>query len=97
MSSLLLSMMMFGGDPTLPPQTDQTPIDIIAQRAKEKRIVCKSSVSTGTLFPSRNCKSQAEWERLEARSRAYMDRVMREQSDEMGARMQCMASGGGKC
>lgn len=80
-----------------PPSDDSAPIDVVGQRSKEKRIVCKSSVATGTLFARKNCKSQAEWERIEASSRAYMDRVMQEQSDEMGRRMQCMANGGSNC
>ena len=54
-----------------------------AKAAKKDRVVCRSSIVTGTRFDKRECKTAAEWEqRAEAAADAWREQLSRPLSPE---------------
>ena len=57
-------------------QASQGPEVVVdGQRPDSQKRVCKTSVATGSIMPSRTCRTKAEWEAIQQRSIAAMEQV----------------------
>ena len=48
----------------------------------DQKKVCKTSTSTGSIMPTRTCKTKGEWEQIRQRSLAQLEQVKAEQDRE---------------
>ena len=67
--------------PRNPNDRDPSNITVTGEREQEpasERIVCRSSVSTGSIMPRRTCRTAGEWERIRQRSIETLDRMSAE-------------------
>lgn len=63
--------------------TVQTPDVVVEGKIQDdQKKVCKTQTSTGSIMPTRTCKTKAEWETIRQRSLAQLDQVRKEQDRE---------------
>ena len=53
----------------------------------DQRRVCKQSTATGSIIPSRTCKTKAEWEQIRARGLAQLEQLKRDRDQERHTRL----------
>ena len=88
MRRLVISLALFAiGAPTIPAnaQSAQTPApEIVVQgkRADENKRVCRSAISTGSIMPTKTCKTRGEWEEIRQRSIIAMEQIQQAQEDQ---------------
>ena len=59
--------------PAQPPE-----VIVEGQVPDAKKRVCKQTTATGSIIPTRTCKSQAEWEEIRERNLAQADQLKRD-------------------
>ena len=61
----------------------QSPEVIVEGKLRDdQKRVCKSSTATGSIMPTRTCKTKGEWEQIRQRSLAQLEQVKAEQDRE---------------
>ena len=70
--------------PSLAQTTPAGPPDVIVegQVPEAKKRVCKQTTSTGSIIPTRTCKTKAEWEEIRERSIALLEQLKDQQERE---------------
>ena len=73
---------------TAPPAPE---VVVEGQRLPQNKRVCKTGTTTGSIVPSRTCRTAAEWEAIRARGLALLEQLRNDQDleqhlREMGAR-----------
>ena len=66
-------------------QSAQTPspeIVVEGKRADQNKRVCRSAVSTGSIMPTKTCRTKGEWEEIRQRSIIAMEQVQQAQEDQ---------------
>ena len=56
-------------------QAAQGPDVVVDGQRPDSKRVCKTSIPTGSIMPSRICRTKAEWDALQQRSIAAMEQV----------------------
>ena len=75
-----------------PRSTPQSPEVIVEGRIPDsQKRVCKQATTTGSIIPTRTCKTKAEWEEVRARSIAALDQIRKDQDRQRY--LQCMVHG----
>jgi hypothetical protein len=67
-------MQVAGAQPAPAPAPSAEPQNKIVVTGKSKR-VCQRSVETGSLMPSRVCRTQEEWDEFERGAQATLERI----------------------
>ena len=73
------------------PVSPDPPRPAVAARATEakasyrEKLICRSNMATGHHIADRVCRTQYDWDRMEADAKAYADRVTRSQNACGGA------------
>lgn len=60
-------------------QTSPPEIVVQGKRADENKRVCRSAVSTGSIMPTKTCRTKAEWEEIRQRSIIAMEQAQQAQ------------------
>lgn len=62
-------------------QSIPTSPDVIVEGKipESQRLVCKQTIATGSIIPTRTCKTKADWERIRDRNIAQLDQLERDQ------------------
>ena len=61
----------------------QTPDVVVEGKLRDdQKKVCKTQTATGSIMPTRTCKTKAEWETIRQRSLAQLDEIRKEQDRE---------------
>ena len=63
-------------------QTSSPEIVVEGKRPDENKRVCRSAVSTGSIMPTKTCKTKGEWEEIRQRSIMAMEQVQQAQEDQ---------------
>ena len=63
-----------------PPSATAEDIEVVRERARKNKRVCKSSVATGSIMPTRVCRTVGEWEAIRERSMTALENMRREQT-----------------
>lgn len=71
-----------------PPRPAAAPAAAVAKETKASsrdKLVCRTSMATGHHIADRVCRTQYDWDRMEADGKAYADRLLRQQNACGGA------------
>ena len=75
-----------------PKSAPQSPDVIVEGRIPDaQKRVCKQATTTGSIIPTRTCRTKAEWEEVRARSIAALDQIRKDQ--DRHRYIQCMKHG----
>jgi hypothetical protein len=63
--------------------TVQTPEVVVEGKLRDDlKKVCKTQVTTGSIMPTRTCKSKGEWEQIRQRSLAQLEQIKKDQDTQ---------------
>ena len=88
MRRMLISFVLIGVcAPSIPAnaqsgQTSSPEIVVEGKRADQNKRVCRSAVSTGSIMPTKTCKTKGEWEEIRQRSIIAMEQVQAAQEGQ---------------
>jgi hypothetical protein len=64
-------------------EQDKAPITVTGVKDRKKRVICRGTVATGSLFNKRTCKTGAQWDDQEAKSKETHARLQEQQRARM--------------